>query len=115
MLNALYQYAVERQLALPVGFVAKTVKAFLCLGADGRFLGLERSDGRPYAAPDIGSLANSTSRCNPLVEKAGTESYPGLVAAAGFESPFREGTLRRLGGEVADWIEQQDRTLQKNM
>ena len=71
MLNALYQYAVERQLALPVGFVAKTVKAFLCLGADGRFLGLERSDGRPYAAPDIGSLANSTSRCNPLVEKAG--------------------------------------------
>lgn len=50
-----------------------------------------------------------------LVEKAGTESYPGLVAAAGFESPFREGTLRRLGGEVADWIEQQDRTLQKNM
>ena len=71
MLNALYQYAVERQLALPVGFVAKTVKAFLCLGADGRFLGLERSDGRPYAAPDIGSLANGTSRCNPLVEKAG--------------------------------------------
>ena len=39
-MNALYQYAVERQLALPVGFVAKTVKAFLCLGADGRFLGL---------------------------------------------------------------------------
>ena len=50
-----------------------------------------------------------------LVEKAGTESYPGLVAAAGFESPFREGTLRRLGGEVADWIEQQDRALQKNV
>ena len=50
-----------------------------------------------------------------LVEKAGTESYPGLVAAAGFESPFREGTLRRLGCEVADWIEQQDRTLQKNV
>ena len=71
MLNALYQYAVERQLALPVGFVAKTVKAFLCLGADGRFLGLERSDGRPYAPPDIGSLARGTSRCNPLVEKAG--------------------------------------------
>ena len=46
MLNALYQYAVEQQLALPVGFVLKTVKAFLCLTADGRFLGLELSDDR---------------------------------------------------------------------
>ena len=62
MLNALYQYAVERQLALPVGFVAKTVKAFLCLGADGRFLGLERSDGRPYAAPDIGSRSSASDQ-----------------------------------------------------
>ena len=34
MLNALYQYAVEQQLALPVGFVLKTVKAFLCLTAE---------------------------------------------------------------------------------
>ena len=70
MLNALYQYAVEQQLALPVGFVLKTVKAFLCLTADGRFLGLELSDDRAYAAPDIGSLANGTNRCNPLVEKS---------------------------------------------
>ena len=70
MLNALYQYAVEQQLALPVGFVLKTIKAFLCLTADGRFLGLELSDDRAYAAPDIGSLANGTNRCNPLVEKS---------------------------------------------
>ena len=48
-----------------------------------------------------------------LVEKAGTVSYPGLVAAAGFDSPFQDGTMRRLGGEVADWIEAQDRTLQQ--
>ena len=64
MLNALYQYAVEQQLALPVGFVLKTVKAFLCLTADGRFLGLELSDDRAYAAPDIGSLANGTNRAS---------------------------------------------------
>ena len=53
-----------------MGFVLKTVKAFLCLTADGRFLGLELSDDRAYAAPDIGSLANGTNRCNPLVEKS---------------------------------------------
>ena len=31
---------------------------------------MELSDDRAYAAPDIGSLANGTNRCNPLVEKS---------------------------------------------
>ena len=50
-----------------------------------------------------------------LVEKAGTESYPGLVAAAGFDSPFRDGTMRRLSGDVANWIEERDRALQQTV
>ena len=104
MLNALYQYAVEQQLALPVGFALKTVKAFLCLTADGRFLGLELSDDRTYAAPDIGSLANGTNRCNPLVEKSGiVVTAVASTKSAYFNKVLEEGSssLPALGACIA--------------
>jgi M3 family oligoendopeptidase len=41
-----------------------------------------------------------------LVEKAGTESYTGLVHAAGFEAPFEEGALAKTGGEVLAWLQE---------
>ncbi len=41
-----------------------------------------------------------------LVRKAGTETYTGLVRAAGFQSPFQPGTLARIGGEMYDWLEE---------
>lgn len=46
-----------------------------------------------------------------LVNKAGTVPYPGLVAAAGFASPFADGTMRRVAETVGAWIEQQDKAL----
>ena len=116
---------MEQQLALPVGFVLKTVKAFLCLTADGRFLGLELSDDRAYAAPDIGSLANGTNRCNPLVEKSSivipeaasakscllyTSQCGGCAAhssGAAFARGAAKGTVRLLrarGSQAAGWI-----------
>ena len=46
-----------------------------------------------------------------LVKRAGTLPYPGLVAAAGFESPFRDGTMKRVAETVGAWIERQDAAL----
>ena len=39
-----------------------------------------------------------------LVDKAGTETYPALVAAAGFASPFTPGALKAVSGTVLQWI-----------
>lgn len=46
-----------------------------------------------------------------LVGEAGGKTYPGLVAAAGLDSPFAPGTLAKLGKEVGAWIAAQDATL----
>ncbi len=40
-----------------------------------------------------------------LVDKAGTETYTGLVRAAGLATPFEPGAMRRVGDEVLAWIE----------
>lgn len=47
-----------------------------------------------------------------LVNEAGRKTYQGLVAAAGFESPFAPGTMKKLAGDVGAWIEAQNRALQ---
>lgn len=39
-----------------------------------------------------------------LVEKGGTESYAGLVGAAGFIVPFEDGSLKPVADTVAKWI-----------
>lgn len=69
MLKALYDYAQRHQLAPPVGYVKKTVKAYILLSAEGRFLGIEMGGTEAVAAPDIGSLANGKDKSNILVEK----------------------------------------------
>ncbi len=46
-----------------------------------------------------------------LVGEAGGKTYPGLVAAAGLDSPFAPGTLAKLGKEVGAWIAAQDAAL----
>ena len=69
MLKPLYDYAMRYQLAPPSGMVKKTVKAWVCIGANGTYLG-PRLDGEDeYFCPDIGSLANGKDKCNVLVEK----------------------------------------------
>lgn len=40
-----------------------------------------------------------------LVEKAGTESYAGLVHAAGFKTPFEDGAVQEIAEETFKWIE----------
>lgn len=39
-----------------------------------------------------------------LVNKCGTESYTGLVHAAGLKTPFEEGAMANVGEEIYNWI-----------
>lgn len=68
MLKALYDYAVQDQLILPAGYVKKNIRAYVSLAADGRFLGIIPSVEK-VPCPDIGSMANSTDKCNVFAEK----------------------------------------------
>ena len=55
--------------------------------------------------------ADAWKRYLALVNCAGTVAYPGLVAAAGFDSPFADGTMRRVAQTVGEWIEEHDQRL----
>ena len=50
-------------------------------------------------------FASAWQRYLRLVEKAGTESYTGLVRAAGLQTPFEAGAMQQAGGEVYAWLE----------
>ena len=75
MLTELYQYAMDKDLADKPGFKKKKVKAYVLLSATGGFLGINvrEKNADPVYAPDIGSAAQGTHFCNPLIEKA---KYP---------------------------------------
>ena len=70
MLNELYQYALDHELAARPGFKPKAVKAYVQLTGDGRFVDITPSESGRTTAPDIGGLANGNRYCNILVEKA---------------------------------------------
>lgn len=69
MLKELYDYALENDLILPAGFVKKQVHAYVLLAKDGKFLGVLPGQEEKVPCPDIGSMANSGSKCNVLAEK----------------------------------------------
>lgn len=69
MLKPLYDYAMRYQLMPPPGMVKKTVKAWVCLGKHGTFLGIRPDGEEECFCPSIGSLANGKDKCNVLVEK----------------------------------------------
>lgn len=79
MLGELYQYAIDHNLAARPGFKPKKPKAYVLIARDGSFIGIDPVDktAEPVMAPDIGSAANGTKACNPLIEKA---SIPLLFA-----------------------------------
>ena len=71
MLKALYDYGIRNHLAVPPGFIKKNIRAYICLSESGKFLGIEQcGKEETQICPDIGSLANSPDKCNPLAEKA---------------------------------------------
>ena len=69
MLRELYDYALRENLILPPGFVRKPVRAYISLARDGKYVGIIVSDGEKVPCPDIGSMANSSGKCNVLAEK----------------------------------------------
>lgn len=69
MLGELYQYALKNKLTVRPGFKEKNVKCYLSIGRSGEFLGIEPSVGAAMC-PDIGSLANGTTKSNIIAEKA---------------------------------------------
>ena len=72
MLEALYKYAQDNKLAVRPGFKAKNIKYHICFSADGDFIGFSTAedDAEPPMCPDIGSLANGTTKSNIIAEKA---------------------------------------------
>ena len=69
MLYSLYDYAIRNHLTLPLGYVKKTLKAYILLNHDGTFHDVEVWDNEVVEAPDIGSFANGTDKSNVLLEK----------------------------------------------
>lgn len=69
MLKALYDYGIRNGLAIPPGFMRKPIRAYILLSAAGDYLGIQQCESENRVCPDIGSLANSPDKCNPLAEK----------------------------------------------
>lgn len=69
MLQELYKYAQDKGLAAKPGFKEKNVKWYISFAADGSFIGIDPALEKPYC-PDIGSLANGTTKSNIIAEKA---------------------------------------------
>ncbi len=69
MLKALYDYGARRHLALPPGFVGKTIKAYISLSESNDNVSIYLGSAEPVPCPDIGSLANSRDKSNVLAEK----------------------------------------------
>ena len=89
MLRALYDYGIRNGLAIPPGFLQKDIRAYICLTAEGEFLGIEQYKKDTQVCPDIGSLANSPDKCNPLAEKAAV-----ILASEGRKTQFYRALLR---------------------
>ncbi|MCI8442404.1 MAG: type I-C CRISPR-associated protein Cas8c/Csd1 [Provencibacterium sp.] len=69
MLQELYRYALDHQLAARPGFKLKTPKAYVCLNRQGKLTAIDPPPPQPVPCPDLGYAAQSTTKCNFPVEK----------------------------------------------
>ena len=95
MLKALYDYGVRNHVAVPPGFMRKTVQAYISLSAEGTYLGVLTCSDEIQTCPDVGSLANGPDKCNPLVEKMGV-----VLDADGKKGLFFRRVLKDGAGEI---------------
>lgn len=70
MLKALYDYARNNQLTAVPGFKNRAVDAYISLDREGNFLDIVPAAVKKVFAPDLGSTANGTQKCNILISKA---------------------------------------------
>ncbi len=94
MLKAIYDYAIQRGLALSPGYAYKQIKYYINLASDGEYLGLIPGDEVPVLCPDIGSLANGKDKSNVLAEKRSVLLNPNSDA----KSTFFRNALSDCGG-----------------
>ena len=75
MLAELYEYAIKQNIALEPGWAEKNIKAYINLSQEGEFLNVllyqTKENKKKKFAPDIGSEALGTTKCNFPVEKFG--------------------------------------------
>ena len=64
-----------------------------------------------FFAASLTDRADAWQRYLALVKKAGTDTYAGLVRAAGFAVPFEEGAIAPVARQVAGWCAQKDKEL----
>ncbi len=95
MLKALYDYGMRRQLALPPGFVEKTIKAYISLSEHDDHVSVYLGDEEAVPCPDIGSLANGKDKSNVLREKRSVV----IPQEPGSKSAFFLETLRCAAAE----------------
>ena len=69
MLKALYDYARRKNLSPPPGYAPKTVKAWIEVSSNSDYVNVTTGDKDEILCPDIGSLANGTTKSNVLTEK----------------------------------------------
>ncbi len=71
MLKALYDYAIAENLVAVPGFKMRRIDAYILLSGQGKFIDiLPCPKGTKVLAPDLGSIANGTKKCNILISKA---------------------------------------------
>lgn len=71
MYEAIYNFAVKKQLVPVEHFTPKLISGYIVLDENSNFLGIEikdKSDKEKTLCPDIGTLAFGKANCNPLVE-----------------------------------------------
>ena len=64
-----------------------------------------------FFAAHLADPADAWRRYLALVEKGGTDTYAGLVRAAGFAVPFEQGAIAPVAQQVAAWVARQNRNL----
>ncbi|WP_418972683.1 M3 family oligoendopeptidase [Allofournierella sp.] len=64
-----------------------------------------------FFAAHLADPADAWRRYLALVKKGGTDTYAGLVRAAGFAVPFEAGAIAPVARQVADWVAAQGKLL----
>lgn len=112
MLKALYDYAIRENLILPPGYSKKDIHAYVSLSKDGQFLGIVPCTSGKVICPDIGSKANSTSKCNVIAEKRSI-LFPSDVAGSDGKSEQEKNAAKitYFRNTLADAATQESRLL----
>lgn len=108
----LAQYAAFEKLAAHLSTMATLAEVRHTIDTRDAFYEAERQF-FDENSPRLADKADAWRRYLALVGRAGTETYPGLVAAAGFASPFSPGTMKAVAEKVGEWVGQQDAALRE--